>query len=105
MKSENTASPEIEFDVALRSYWAAESNTTADTHGLRQFSMLTLQKQVRVRNDIRHCEVTMKVFELQLTQPGRGQWRTEGGFNPPNSEVLTNLSRIFSSVENTSATT
>jgi hypothetical protein len=35
------------------------------------------------------------------------QWRIEGGLNPPpqNSEVLTKLSRIPSSVENTYVTT
>jgi hypothetical protein len=54
--------------------------------------------------------ITLQGGAIPFLSLTRIQWRTEGegGFNPPtprNSEVLTKLSRIPSSVENTSVTT
>jgi hypothetical protein len=49
-------------------------------------------------------------FAVEITACWYMQWRTEGGLGvqpppPRNSEVFTKLSRIPSSVENTSVTT
>jgi hypothetical protein len=55
------------------------------------------------------CSAVHQPLRHRVTRLNGTQWRTEGGLgvqpSPRNSEVLTTLSRIPRSVENTSVTT